>query len=129
MNKIIILSAIIIALFTNAWGQRTANADPDAAKFVTTDIELFWNAYDLATPENNLNVFRNEYLKKGSDGLKDFVKLRPGDTCNLVGTIEAVPKYYEALREPSLKVASYENQMRTSFRKMKNSAKSANIGH
>ena len=114
---ILILSGLILSFAV--FGQQTTNTDPETAKIVTSDIELFWKAYDKATPENNLNVFRDEYLRKGSVGLKDFTKLRIGNVCNLVGTIEAVPKYYAALREPSLKIATYENQIRTSFRKMK----------
>lgn len=119
MNKSLILTLGILILFGSAFAQQTTNTDPNAARIVTSDINLFWAAYDKAKPENNLNVFRDEYLKKGSAGLKDFTKLRIGNSCGLVGTIEAAPKYYAALREPSLKVASYENQVRTSFRKMK----------
>lgn len=95
------------------------NQNPETVKFVTSDIALFWKAYDRAKPENNLNVFRDEYLRKGSAGLEEFRKLRIGSACALVDTIEKYPKYYAALREPSLKIASYENQMRTSFRKLR----------
>jgi hypothetical protein len=119
MNKALILTLGILILLGSAFAQQTTNTDPNAAKIVTSDINLFWAAYDKAKPENNLNVFRDEYLKKGSAGLKDFTKLRIGNSCNLVGTIEAAPQYYAALREPSLKVAAYENQVRASFRKMK----------
>jgi hypothetical protein len=95
------------------------NQNPETVKFVTSDIELFWKAYDKAKPENNLIVYRDEYLKKGSDGLKEFTKLRIGSSCGLVNSIDASPKYYAALREPSLKIASYESKMRESFRKLK----------
>jgi hypothetical protein len=99
--------------------QATQNQDPDAARIVTSDIELFWKAYDKAKPENDLIVYRDEYLKKGSTGLQEFARLRIGTSCNLVNSINASPKYYAALREPSLKIAAYENQMRASFRKLK----------
>jgi hypothetical protein len=119
MKKLIILLLAIVSLSLNLLAQQTTNSDPNTAKIVTSDIDLFWKAYDKATPENNLNVFRDEYLRKGSTGLKDFTKSRIGNVCNLVGTMEAAPQYYAALREPSLKIASYENQIRTSFRKLK----------
>jgi hypothetical protein len=105
------------ALAQNA--EPTKNQDPEAAKIITSDIELFWKAYDAAKPENNLYVFRDEYLRKGSVGLQEFRRLRIGTSCNLVEVMDKAPKYYAALREPSLKIASYENRMRASFRKMK----------
>lgn len=97
----------------------TKNQDPESVKFVTSDIELFWKAYDKAKPENNLIVYRDEYLKKGNVGLAEFTKLRVGSSCGLVNAIDNSPKYYAALREPSLKVASYEKQMRQNFRNLK----------
>jgi len=109
----------MITLSFPIFGQQTTNGDPDAAKLVWSDIDLFWKAYDKATPENNLNVFRDEYLRKGSVGLQDFTKLRIMSVCSLVDTIEKAPRYYARLREPSLKVASTEPQIRASFRRLK----------
>jgi hypothetical protein len=119
MKKIIILFLAILAFSLNILAQQTTNTNPETAKIVTSDIELFWKAYDKATPENDLIVYRDEYLKKGSAGLQAFTQLRIGSSCGLVNSISASPKYYAALREPSLKIASYENQMRASFRKLK----------
>lgn len=119
MKNALILILIILVLFGSAPAQQMTNTDPNTAKIVTSDIELFWKAYDKAKPENNLNVFRDEYLRKGSVGLKDFTTLRIKSSCDLVSVLEKAPKYYAALREPSLKVASYENQMRASFRRLK----------
>src|SRR5215212_1594568 len=119
MKKALILISLTLLLFGHVFAQAVTNMNPDAAKIVTSDIELFWKAYDKAKPENNLNVFRDEYLRKGSVGLQDFTRLRIGNACNLVGVIEGAPNYYAALREPSLKVGLYEDRMRESFRKLK----------
>ena len=119
MKKALILTLSILGLFGNVFAQLTTNANPDAAKFVTSDINLFWAAYDKAKPENDLIVYRDEYLKKGSVGLQEFTRLRIGTSCNLVNAINASPKYYAALREYSLKVPAYEKQMRASFYKLK----------
>ena len=119
MNKALIFILSILVLFGNAVAQATTNTDPDAAKFVTSDIDLFWAAYDKAKPENDLIVYRDEYLKKGSIGLQEFMRLRIGTSCNIVNAINASPKYYAALREYSLKVAGYEKQTRASFYKLK----------
>jgi hypothetical protein len=99
--------------------EKKQNVDPDAAQIVTSDIALFWKAYDMATPKNNLIVFRDEYLKKGSLGLKEFTRKRIGSSCGLVDAIEQHPKYYASLRERSLQLDSYKDALRASFRKLK----------
>lgn len=96
------------------------NVDPNAAQIVTSDIDLFWKAFDKAKPENSLYVFRDEYIRKGSSGLKEFTAYRIGSSCELVETIEARPKYYASLREPSLKAHSFKEPMRAAFRNLKN---------
>jgi hypothetical protein len=115
----VVLFGGLMAVKAQTPDTRSLNADPEKARFVTSDINLFWAAYDRAKPENDLIVYRDEYLKRGSLGLQEFTKLRIGTPCNLVNAINASPKYYAALREPSLKIAGYENQMRASFRKLK----------
>jgi hypothetical protein len=123
LSLFVICAAVLLGGIVKAAAQtsdaRILNSDADKVRFETSDISLFWAAYDKAKPENNLNVFRDEYLKKGSIGLKEFTRLRIGSSCGLVDAIDKSPKYYAALREPSLKIVSYENQMRASFRKLK----------
>ncbi len=117
-TKLVLMLAAVI-LSAAAVAAQEMNADPAKAQIVTSDIELFWKAYDKATPANDLIVYRDEYLKKGSPGLQAFTALRIGSVCRLVDTISARPKYYAALRASSLKVAGYEPRMRESFRKLK----------
>jgi hypothetical protein len=119
MKKALILALNILVLVGGVLAQTTTNTDPDAARIVTSDIELFWKAFDKAKPENDLIVYRDEYLKKGSVGLQEFTRLRIGSSCGLVNSIGASPKYYAALRAPSLKVATYENRIRANFRKLR----------
>lgn len=95
------------------------NQNPEKAQIVTSDIGLFWRAYDLAKPENNLIVYRDEYFKKGSVGLQEFLRSKIGNSCNLVTAIDAAPKYYAALRAQSAKVENYKPQMQASFKKLK----------
>jgi hypothetical protein len=118
MKRAITLLLVALVAASTAFGQGPANRDPSAAKLVTSDIDLFWKAYDKATPTNDLYVYRDEYLRKGSDGLKAFTSMRIGSSCNLVDAIATAPKYYAGLREPSLKVASYEPQIRSSYKKL-----------
>jgi len=95
------------------------NQNPEKAQIVTSDIALFWRAYDMAKPENNLVIYRDEYLKKGSVGLQEFLRTNIGNSCNLVTAIDAAPKYYAGLRAQSAKVENYKPQMLSSFKKLK----------
>ena len=119
MSRITGLFLTILVLSASVFAQATTNTNPDAARFVTSDIDLFWAAYDKAKPENDLIVYRDEYLKKGSPGLQEFTRLRIGSSCNLVSAINASPKYYAALRAYSRKVSAYEKQMRAGLYKLK----------
>ncbi|MEO5860599.1 MAG: DUF2268 domain-containing putative Zn-dependent protease [Pyrinomonadaceae bacterium] len=118
MKKTILLTISLVLFAVSAWAQSELNRDPNTAKLVTSDIDLFWKAYDKATPANDLIIYRDEYLKKGSPGLASFTELRVGSSCGLVNSIQAAPKYYAALRQPSLKIASYEPRIRASYRKL-----------
>jgi hypothetical protein len=74
------------------------NRDPVTVKFVTSDIENFWRAYEFAGKETEkakrVAIFQTEYLDKGSPGLKDFLRLRIKSAENLVSTINEHLKIY-----------------------------------
>ena len=99
------------------------NRDPEAVKFVTSDIENFWRAYDLAAKETDktkrVAIFQSEYLDKGSPGLKDFLRLRIKSAESLVSALERMPKYYASIRPQTLQVQRMEKRMRAAFRKFK----------
>ena len=99
------------------------NRDPAMVKFVTSDIENFWRAYDLAAKETDkakrVAIFQSEYLDKGSPGLKDFLRLRIKSAENLVSTIDSQPKYYASIRPQTLQVQRMEKRMRAAFAKFK----------
>jgi hypothetical protein len=128
MRQIIMMTLSLSLMATHVLAQNSPpvgkvekrkNLDPNAAQIVTSDIDLFWKAYDLVKPENDLIVFRDQYLRKGSIGLKEFTRARISSSCALVDAIEKHPKYYASLRERSLKADSYEDSIRASFRKLK----------
>lgn len=127
MKRALVLVGVLAALLPVAQtrtvsavhAQPKQNHDPDAAELVFADIDLFWKAYDSAKPANRAEVLREEYLKKGSLGLKEFTRVRIGSAENLAQTIEKHPKYYASLREPSRKAASYQQAIRATFHKLK----------
>lgn len=127
MRRASITLLLLLTLTTAVFGQaasdkpeeRKVSSNPDEARIVTSDIDLFWKAYDRARPENNLIVFRDEYLRVGSYGLKQFTRLRIGNSCNLVDQIEKRPRYYASIRQSTLKIDSMKEAIRVNLRRLK----------
>lgn len=112
----------VAALFAQT-GEAPTNSDPEKVKFVTSDINNFWRAFDLAAKEpdreKKIAVYQTEYLDKGSAGLKDFIRVRIKSAKNLCETVEQLPRFYASARASTLRVAEMEKKMRKSFRKFK----------
>ena len=123
MQRLLLMMLPFLLSNITAVGQadktKTTNSDPDTAKIVTSDINLFWRAYDKAKPDNDLIVYRDQYLKAGSIGLQAFTRARIFSSCELVDAIEKHRRYYSSLRQSSLKVQSYESRIRSAFHKLK----------
>lgn len=125
MSRTIALTIFILLISTVSLAQSgpQLNRDPATVKFVTSDIENFWRAYDLAAKETDkakrVAIFQTEYLDKGSPGLKDFLRLRINSAETLVGTIDRMPKYYASIRPQTLQVHRMEKRMRAAFKKFK----------
>jgi hypothetical protein len=133
-RKIVVLLILAIGFSVNSISaqdnkpvQSMASNDPEKAQIITSDIDLFWRAYDMAKPENNLIIYRDEYFKKGSSGLKEALRRNIGSSCNLVTMIDTAPKYYASLRTESAKVENYKPQMIASFKKLKEIYPNANF--
>lgn len=117
----IVLCFAVCAL--TAVAQSATNGDPNQAKFVTSDIDNFWRAFDLAAKETDrekkISIYQTEYLDKGSAGLQDFVRMRIKSAKDLIGAVETLPRFYASVRPSTLRVAEMEKEMRKSFRKFK----------
>src|ERR1051325_4358082 len=123
--RTIALTLFILSISTMSMAQSAAqlNREPATVKFVTSDIDNFWRAYDLAAKETDkakrIAIFQTEYLDKGSPGLKDFLRLRIKSAEDLVSAIDRMPKYYASIRPQTLQVRRMEKRMRAAFRKFK----------
>lgn len=123
--RTIVLTICILFISTVSLAQSgpQLNHDPVTVKFVTSDIDNFWRAYDLAAKETDkakrVAIFQTEYLDKGSPGLKDFLRLRIKKAESLVNAIDSMPKYYASIRPQTLQVQRMEKRMRAAFEKFK----------
>lgn len=121
--SIILLLMVCTASVIAQTENRQLNSDPEKAGFVTSDIDNFWRAFDLANKETDrkkkIAIYQTEYFDKGSKGLKDFVRMRIKSAENLYNTIEKLPNFYASIRQSTLRVREMEKNMRRSFRKFK----------
>jgi hypothetical protein len=96
------------------------HADPDAARFITSDIDLFWSIYDkLAVDQAPAKLLQDAYLEQGSVGLQEFVPLRIRSGENLYDALRSYPRYYAAIRQTSGSVAREEPAIRAAMRRFK----------
>lgn len=85
------------------------------AKLISSDITLFWKAFDKQLENKDENYFE-EYLEKGSIGLKDFIpnkRIESADALKSLVLSEIV--YYNNIRSSSNKLNIYEKEIRSSF--------------
>lgn len=101
--------------------QAAVPIDPAKAQLVTSDIGLFWRAYDHAQrePTRAVEIYDREYFDKGSVGLQDYYSLKIKDTKLFVENQQAKPLFYRAIRPNTQRVAAQTTQIRAGFRKLK----------
>ena len=117
------LAACAVHARAQAAGAPRVNRDPEKVRFVTSDIPNFWRAFDLAAKEADAEkraaIFQAEYLDKGSDGLKDFVRLRIRSAKALAETVGRLPRFYASVRPSTLRIDEMEKRMRKALVKFK----------
>jgi Predicted Zn-dependent protease (DUF2268) len=120
MNKIkvlIVFIIILVPLFVKA--QKSIYKDPDSARIITSDIDLFWNMFDMAKPTFDKKIIQKEYLDKGTVGLKAFVPMRIESAKNLSAVIKMDPKYYEQIRLSSISIKNKTDSLNSYFHNLK----------
>ncbi|TAI48353.1 DUF2268 domain-containing putative Zn-dependent protease [Flagellimonas allohymeniacidonis] len=110
------------AIRKNEKHYRDTHGNIDDIKIVTSDIDNFWRAYDLAKVKDSLGEKREIYLKeyfiKGSKGLQDFtfLKMRQGGIDQFTEFVETHRPYYDGIREANKKalntLSSYPNHLK-----------------
>lgn len=98
------------------------NRDPERAPVVTTDVALFWKAYDSwsrsgAQPDRLAAALQTGYLDAAGDGVRDFTPDRIISAKALADRILEDRAYYERVRPNTEKAATMEPQIREVYRK------------
>jgi hypothetical protein len=69
-----------------------------APQLITEDLDRFWSVWDAAGGKPDARALAEGYLGPGTQGLKDFQRLRIGTADALAAMIAAHPAYYAGLR-------------------------------
>ncbi len=99
----------------------TVETEPGMAKLVYSDIDNFWIAFDKTFSNYNGNAFNDEYIKNGSDGVRNFMdneRIVSADT--LKSFVLANKSKYEAVRRNTVSLSSTEKQIRSVYHTFKN---------
>ncbi len=98
------------------------HSDPNKARFITEDIERFWQAYDqamAAKPEDRVAIFQRLYIQPGTIGLKDFSQSGRLDSKTLAKTIENRPNFFKSIRAATANIGKQRAETVAAFRKFK----------
>ena len=97
-------------------GRRGPSASPDSSRLITSDITLFWETVDRASPDSLESMLQRDYLDRGTAGLRDFIPGRILGASQLAQMIASRRARYDAIRQSSLRVTEAEPGIRAAFR-------------
>ncbi len=111
----IILSVAILLICKISFSQAMAK---DSVNIITSDITLFWKAFDESKPKLK-KVYFDEYIESGTVGLKDFMS-RIGSAKKLAKTVKKRKDDYLKVRESSHTVErDYKDKIAKALFKLK----------
>ncbi len=82
---------------------RESMSDPQNLVVETSDIKRFWESFPLLQNGNAPEIFLENYIERGSLGLKTFYRVRMGQqTDKFVARIRVLESYYKSIQKVSL---------------------------
>ena len=96
--------------------------DPANARFITSDIERFWRAYDKAMSapvEERAAILQHDYIDPGTAGVKGFAASGRLNAKTLAQRIESHQAFFKAIRPLTLAVEQQRPATIAAFRKLK----------
>lgn len=97
----------------------TPTADPNSARLVTSDIQLFWSTLDRAPSDSLADYLQHDYLEKASVGVRDFIGGRIQSAEDLARYVQSHRAKYDSVRAARLDVTRADADIRAAFRKLK----------
>jgi uncharacterized protein YjaZ len=119
MRQRLVIVLFLSILKFNSIAQENFSNDPDSAKFITHDIDNFWNAFDRFKKDTSVNPFGKYYMDIGSDGVKGFTPNRIQSAEHLFAVVKTRTADYESTRNNSYRFKEKEKQCRSIFYALK----------
>jgi len=95
---------------------------PTANYVVSSDIELFWNAYDqiveVSDSTEQAQLLKEHYIDKGSPGLHGMIEARGYTIGDFVQVINDYPKFWKSVRPNTLKAGSLNAELNAGVEKL-----------
>ncbi|MFH6966393.1 DUF2268 domain-containing putative Zn-dependent protease [Flavobacterium sp. FlaQc-28] len=92
-------------------------------KFVSTDIDNFWNAYDKIITEKDTtkqySFLKELYIDKATPGLKSLIEVRNYTSKNFIDAINKYPKFWNSIRPNTLSVKEVYPEIEADIKKLK----------
>ena len=124
MNKSVFIISCLIGIFllknqTKAQIVESSTV-PAEAEIVYTDVQNFIHAYDLLNVDiDTIEVLQNEYINKGTPGLKIFIEKYGLSSEKLSLAIKNYPEDYKAINDKLNWLKTQEDSIRKYFEKLK----------
>jgi hypothetical protein len=97
-----------------------AMSDPGNMQVNTSDIDNFWTLFDKIGKPGADKLLMNDYIMKGSQGLRTFFEVRMGlRVTNIIETISKRRKYFESIRPVTQSLYRYKPRMIEAAHKLK----------
>lgn len=95
--------------------------NPKAVRIIDFDVINFWDAYDLSKkdPKNIENIYNEHYFNKGSLALQFYFLNKIGTVSNFTYMHKIREKYYNSIRQNTLKTGQFRSTYKKSFIKLK----------
>jgi Predicted Zn-dependent protease (DUF2268) len=94
--------------------------DPVNMHISFSDIDNFWKIYDRIDVPGGDSLLMNEYILKGSTGLRTFFEKRMGlQANNIINHVRTKKKYFASIRNVSLNLYKYKPAMIAAAKKIK----------
>lgn len=119
IKKIMLMLLLVTASQIKSFAQSKFSDDPDSAKFVTTDIDNFWQAFADFEHDTAVNNFGPKYIDIGSKGVKGFTPYRIQNARHLFTVVKQRKADYENVKGSTLRIKEKEKQCRSTFYALK----------
>ncbi|MDT0644959.1 DUF2268 domain-containing putative Zn-dependent protease [Zunongwangia sp. F363] len=120
--SLLLLLSILVQSCSIFNSRLETSENPKDSNFITSDIDNFYQAFDLATKDstNAESIFNQYYFKKGSPGLDDFYKTKIQSKEKFTEFVLAFEDYYQSIKKDISNLDDLQSQIDNNFQEFEN---------